>query len=351
MAKRELIRTSERKSSVICVETGELYQSMADAARALGIAHPSNISRSIKVGGSVGGYHFKYADKNKNPVVLPAMTGDMGRSKSVVCRETGAVYESMAEAARASGVPRWRMVDAVHSGNQINGLHFEFKNVKDAIGRASNRVACLETGQVFDSIKEAKGELFDGERIGDGIGHAVRSGTSVRGLHFYRADEQKPDPWFFGIERVRCVETGKVYESPSAAAIDTGDAESFVRGSALSSDTEGFHYEKAGWEDEPVVSNGNTAAYSLEDVGKAMLEVLGVGLTDIDLDGLKEFIAQNAEAIKSGRTGDVSRAKVEEKKTGRDGVTVKSVAQSMRLSSAKLAGDTDPGDPSGKDER
>lgn len=353
MAKRDLIRTVKRFTPVICVETGEVYQSMKEAARALGIRNQANISRSLKDGGMVEGYHFKYADETRNQSVMPTATGRVGRDKPVVCRETGAVYVSMAEAARASGVPYSRMTSAVSSGNQINGLHFEFKNKKDrdALGMrrptTSARIACLETGEVFESIKEAKEKLFDGTRAGDEIGRAVRAGFAVKGLHFYLADEPKPDPWFFGMERVRCVETGKVYESPSAAAIDTGDAAAFVRGNALM-DTEGFHYEKAGWEDEPVVSSGGAAAYSLEDVGKAVLEALGVGLTDIDLDGLREFVAQSAEEIKGRKVED---RKIEVKDSVRGGVRLKQVEKESRSASAKLEEENGDTGVLGKNER
>lgn len=353
MAKKDLIRTVKRFTPVICVETGEVYQSMKEAARALGIRNQGNISRSLKDGGMVEGYHFKYADETRNQSVMPTATGRVGRDKPVVCRETGAVYVSMAEAARASGVPYSRMTSAVSSGNQINGLHFEFKNKKDrdALGMrrptTSARIACLETGEVFESIKEAKEKLFDGTRAGDEIGRAVRAGFAVKGLHFYLADEPKPDPWFFGMERVRCVETGKVYESPSTAAIDTGDAEAFVRGSVLM-DTEGFHYEKAGWEDEPVVFSGGAVAYSLEDVGKAMLEALGVGLTDIDLDGLKEFVARSAEEIKGRKVED---RKIEVKDSVRGGVRLKQVEKESRSASAKLAEENVGTDVLGKNER
>lgn len=350
MAKRELIRTVKRLTPVICVETGEVYQSTKEAARALGITSVSNIARSIKDGGMVNGYHFEYADKHRSPSVRPTVTG---RDKPVVGKETGDMYASMAEAARANGVPYSRMTNAVASGNQINGLHFEFKNKRDrdAIGMRrpkSRRIACLETGQVFDSIKEAKEELFGGTRAGDEIGRAVRAGFAVKGLHFYLADEPKPDPWFFGMERVRCVENGKVYESPSAAAIDTGDAEAFVRGAVLS-DNIGFHYEKAGWEDEPVVSNGNAIAYSLEDVGKAMLEALGVGLSDIDLDGLREFIARNAGEINGEKVED---GKVEVREAKRGGVRLKESVRESRKASAELSKKgTCVEAPSGKDER
>ena len=149
------------------------------------------------------------------------------------------------------------------------------------------------------------------------------------------------------MERVRCVETGKVYESPSAAAIDTGDAAAFVRGSALM-DTEGFHYEKAGWEDEPVVSSGGAAAYKLEDVGKAMLEALGVGLTDIDLDGLREFVAQSAEEIKARKVED---RKIEVKDSVHGGGGLKQVEKESRSASAQLAKENVGTDVLGKNER
>lgn len=211
----------------------------------------------------------------------------------------------------------------------------------------SARIACLETGEVFKSIKEAGEKLFDGTSAGKSITLAVRSGFAVKGLHFYLADKPKPDPWFFGMERVRCVETGKVYESPSAAAIDTGDAAAFVRGSALM-DTEGFHYEKAGWEDEPAVSSGGAAAYSLEDVGKAMLEALGVGLTDIDLDGLREFVARSAEEIKGRKVED---RKIEVKDSVRGGVSLKQAVREVREASAKLEVENGDTDVLGKNER
>lgn len=89
-------------------------------------------------------------------------------------------------------------------------------------------------------------------------------------------------------------------------------------------------------------------AYSLEDVGKAMLEALGVGLTDIDLDGLREFVAQSAEEIKGRKVED---RKIEVKDSVRGGVRLKQVEKESRSASAKLEEENGDTGVLGKNER
>ncbi len=50
------------KKAVICVETGEAFQSVKDAAAALGVAQ-ENISRALRhLDYTVCGYHFDYLE-------------------------------------------------------------------------------------------------------------------------------------------------------------------------------------------------------------------------------------------------------------------------------------------------
>lgn len=47
--------------AVVCVETGKIFKSVADAERSIG-ASPGRITTAIKKGGTAAGYHWKYEE-------------------------------------------------------------------------------------------------------------------------------------------------------------------------------------------------------------------------------------------------------------------------------------------------
>lgn len=99
----------------------------------------------------------------------------MGRKRAIICFETNERFESQARAAKAVGVPR----EAIYA--------------------------------------------------------ALRGHIATKGLHFYYADEPKPDEEFFrnrSWTRVRCVETGVVYKTITQAAKETGASQAGIRGAA-----------------------------------------------------------------------------------------------------------------------
>ena len=51
--------------AVICVETGEIFDSITNAAEHT-THHQGNISRALKTGGKAGGYHWKKYEKGRN---------------------------------------------------------------------------------------------------------------------------------------------------------------------------------------------------------------------------------------------------------------------------------------------
>lgn len=65
-ATRKLISRKARKVPCMCVETGEIFESISDAAQHIGI-HPSSISNSCTSNGksSCKGKHFVYVDKTR----------------------------------------------------------------------------------------------------------------------------------------------------------------------------------------------------------------------------------------------------------------------------------------------
>lgn len=162
-----------RKRAIICFETEERFESVTDAANAIGAAWPL-VSNALKRHGACRGFHFYYADEVKpDDSVFDRKVNK--NSRPIICLETNERFESQAKAAKAVGVPR----AAIYA--------------------------------------------------------ALRGHTATKGLHFYFADEPKPDEEFFrnrNWTRVRCVETGVVYKTITQAAKETGASQAGIRGAA-----------------------------------------------------------------------------------------------------------------------
>lgn len=77
---------------------------------------------------------------------------------------------------------------------------------------------CYETGEEYPSASAA------GRAVGltyNSINRAINAGYSAGGYHWYRKSDGKPAPGFFKTDKakkVRCTETGKVFESITAVA-------------------------------------------------------------------------------------------------------------------------------------
>lgn len=171
-----------RKRAIICFETEERFESVTDAANAIGAAWPL-VSSALKRHGACRGFHFYYADEVKpDDSVFDRKV--YKNSRPIICLETNERFESQAKAAKAVGVAR----AAIYA--------------------------------------------------------ALKKHIATKGLHFYFADEPKPDdllPSKKGI-RVRCVETGVVYKTITQAAKETGASQAGIRGAA-SGMAGGYHWE------------------------------------------------------------------------------------------------------------
>lgn len=171
-----------RKRAIICFETEERFESVTDAANAIGVAWPL-VSSALKRHGACRGFHFYYADEVKpDDSVFDRKVNK--NSRPIICLETNERFESQAKAAKAVGVPR----AAIYA--------------------------------------------------------ALKKHIATKGLHFYFADEPEPNdllPSKKGI-RVRCVETGVVYKTITQAAKETGASQAGIRGAA-SGMAGGYHWE------------------------------------------------------------------------------------------------------------
>lgn len=90
---------STRKRPVQCVETGEVFESIHDCARAHHI-QPNHLSNHLRgLGHAVGGRHYKYAKPSQ---LKPK--GTPRPARPVQCVETGEEFPSLAAASRKCGV-------------------------------------------------------------------------------------------------------------------------------------------------------------------------------------------------------------------------------------------------------
>lgn len=119
---------------VVCLDTGETFESAFQAGRAFGIAAGA-VRTSASTGVERNGLHFYYGDEPK---------------------------------------PGPEFFRERHS--------------------KTRPIVCLETGETFDGNPAAARPLHVSPAT---ISQAVRYGTPVAGLHFYHGDEPKPAPEFF----------------------------------------------------------------------------------------------------------------------------------------------------------
>lgn len=213
------------KRPVICVETGQTFDSLKDAAAAIGVKSSSNFIAAIKENRTLGGYHWRYADLEA-PVGTPS---DQSHPKPVVCYETGEVFESLAAAGRSVGVKANTVASAIRKAGTAGGYHWYFEgqekpsaeDLKRPSQSQTRAVMCWETGEAFPSVRDAAEAV--GINSSTAIRFAIKNKTMSGGFHWRYADEPKPFASDFKQPRpapraVVCIETGKVYPSAKAVA-------------------------------------------------------------------------------------------------------------------------------------
>ena len=102
-------KTKPQKRAVICVETGEVFETIRQAAQWLGMVHGA-VSRACRKHYAAGGYHFYYLEEAPDevrkfeaiPKSAPAKKLSLKTSKAhpVKCVETNQEFESTSAAAR-----------------------------------------------------------------------------------------------------------------------------------------------------------------------------------------------------------------------------------------------------------
>lgn len=197
MAKEQTKRPNEqwkyRKVPVECVETGEVYEGIVDACKALPCSYNA-MCVALRKGGRCRGYHWKYV--GKDAVIKPERPTDW-KGKPIIDIDTKEEWVSVPSCARALGTSVSVISSAISRYYTVNGrklcrkydyeangdsLFEKYKDVKPKNILNRNRaVRCVETNELFKNSTECAYKLNCSRQA---ISAAIRDGFAIKGHHY-----------------------------------------------------------------------------------------------------------------------------------------------------------------------
>lgn len=196
-----------RKKAVLCIETNEVFESARAASKAVSGIAKNGIDVSIKYNRKWGGYSWRYVSeeefiqlkrgKEQNDACVEQIVARVkrgNRDRAVVCWETGVIYKSTSEAARAIGVTVAAVRLAARTKGTAGKYHWYYadepKPDPSELKRSAKRaVVCVETGEVFESASAAA--KFCKLRHSSSIPQAIERFCCAGGYHWRDATEEE----------------------------------------------------------------------------------------------------------------------------------------------------------------
>ena len=121
-----------RPVPVRCVQTGELFASVAAALKANGVSDCGTNTFNALLGIPVGRKGLLFDPVEPDDPDWPRLpkrhNPSARRSRSVYCVETGQTYPSGAAAARDLGVNRNAIYNSIRHGHRAGGRHWSWTN-------------------------------------------------------------------------------------------------------------------------------------------------------------------------------------------------------------------------------
>ena len=232
------------EKSVICIETKIIYKSATDASRKLSISNATISSCCRGENKEAGGLHWMFADEyDDDKALLWLENAKSKKCTEVYCIDTGKTYSSIRDASLDTGIGAniissccsgelthagnlmWLYLDDVTEEN-INYMINQMKKRDNE--KLSRRVICLETKEVYKSPNDAQ------DKTGINRNHIREccqgNGATAQGYHWmYLSDYTEESakkvlnrPKNIKAKKVRCVNTGIIYDSVRTAALDNG---------------------------------------------------------------------------------------------------------------------------------
>lgn len=137
------------------------FDSLGDAVRATGISAPCISQCCSRIIQTAGKYCWCYVDEFSDSWEMPVSS--VRRGRRIVCIETGEIFHSPQELAKAIGVGRSQITRVCsieeYKGGTIRGKHYCYLGDEDNFVPKGNKcltsVRCVETGEEYESITAA----------------------------------------------------------------------------------------------------------------------------------------------------------------------------------------------------
>jgi predicted transcriptional regulator len=219
LAERRAAGLNERRRPVVCVETGQIFKTIKEAQEITGLWLKPVLSGQRE---SVNGYHFKYhieeTAKVKTQKTKTTRPSYFTESELVLLKQqypkVGAQIPELLKTHSAQAIRSKALYLGITCKTNINRRKYN-----------NQQIICVETQQTFKDIYEA-GALFDGSMPSKLILNVCKGKSKLAyGYHWCWLEDTERQAQFVAeleSKKIVCVETGKVYDSVSAAAWNTG---------------------------------------------------------------------------------------------------------------------------------
>lgn len=127
-AKKRTGKLNPRSKKVLCVETGNIFDTVAKARE---FAGKGNVSYALKSGGTAGGYHFKYIDnKGMETNIKSTLKGYPSGSRShnsikIKNSVTGRIFDTAKEASKSISATPQAIMWSIRNSKACKGSWFE----------------------------------------------------------------------------------------------------------------------------------------------------------------------------------------------------------------------------------
>lgn len=232
---------------VVCLETGKEYPCISEAERQTSISRSCISECCLKHSHVASGTHWMYREeyeKLSEAEIKHILLTDNTCSQ-VVCLETKEIYPSLKEVVKKFNLYSSSQISLCCQGklNSVRGFHWAYyedylkmspeeinSKLKLKVGN-SEAIYCVETRQIFPSITKAGKELKMDRNIIAECCKGLRN-ANPQGYHFLYAQDyetmseedrnkfiqkQHVKKRIANIQKVRCIETGQVFESVADA--------------------------------------------------------------------------------------------------------------------------------------